>query len=361
MLDGKYRKILDAMPEGVFVFDDKMRVRYTNPSFRRSFSQDARSKGGLKEVLSCTQQEECGKAEVCKYCAFYKAMQGAKKEGTEKTERIRKRVQHADRTDVLSVRVRALPVDGSKKLFLGLTDGTWETDKERDLLSAKQMQQRLLPAGKTAAGVSYEYMYLPCLEVGGDIPDVYELDGKAYGVLADVSGKGVSAGMLSAFVKAAFDRKQPSLAKALQGLREKFCELNPDERSYITVAAVSIDKTEGQFNYAFAGHNVPVLLKNKEGIHEIEMPSSPISNWFDAPVYEEKSLPYEKGDVLVLLTDGVTECKNARREEFGIERAESVLMQSYNAQDFIGKLRAALSVFCGGNFTDDITVIAFDL
>ncbi|MBQ9117708.1 MAG: SpoIIE family protein phosphatase [Clostridia bacterium] len=356
-----YRKILDAIPEGVFVFDEKMRVVYTNPSFRRSFSEQAKPKGSLKEVLACTQTGVCGEGEGCKYCAFFKAMQGTLESNREQTERIRRKVQHADRTDVLSVRVRALPVDDKRKLFLGLTDGTWETDKERDMLSAKQMQQRLLPAGKTAAGVSYEYMYLPCLEVGGDIPDVYELDGKAYGVLADVSGKGVSAGMLSAFVKAAFDRKQPSLSKALQGLSEKFVELNPDERSYITVAAVSIDKKSGNFAYSFAGHNVPILLKNKEGIHEIETPSSPISNWFDSPAYEEKTLPYEKGDLLVLLTDGVTECKNARREEFGIERVENVLMQSYNAQDFMGKLRAALSVFCGGKFTDDVTVIAFDL
>jgi sigma-B regulation protein RsbU (phosphoserine phosphatase) len=361
MLDGKYRKILDAIPEGVFVFDEKMRVRYTNPSFRRSFSQAAKAKGTLKEVLACAQEGVCGEADGCKYCAFYKAMIGALEEKEEQTERIRKQVQRAGRTDVLSLRVRALPIDEKGKLFLGLTDGSFETEKERDLLSAKQLQQRLLPAGKVAGGVSYEYMYLPCLEVGGDMPDVYELDGKAYGVLADVSGKGVSAGMLSAFVKAAFDRKQPDLSKALHGLHEKFIELNQDERSYMTVAAVSIDKEQSVFKYSFAGHNVPILLKNSEGIHEIEHPSSPISNWFTTPRYEEKELPYQKGDLLVLLTDGVTECMNARREVFGVERAENVLMQSHNAQDLIGKLRAALSVFCGGKFSDDITVIAFDL
>ena len=361
MLGRDYKKILDAMPEGVFVFDDKLRVVYTNPSFRRSFSSEAKVKGGLKEVVACSQQAKCGEAEVCAYCAFYKAMKGAQDKKEEQTERIRKQVQRAGRTDTLSIRVRALPVDKKGKLFLGITDGTFETEKDRDMLSAKQMQQRLLPAGKTAAGISYEYMYLPCLEVGGDIPDVYELDGKAYGVLADVSGKGVSAGLLSAFVKAALDRKQPDLAKALSGLHEKFIELKPDERSYVTVAAVSIDKEAGQFDYSFAGHNVPILLKNADGIHEIESPSFPISNWFDAPVYEAKTLPYAPGDLLVLLTDGVTECVGRSGEMFGIERAESVLMQSYNAQDFMVKLRAALTVFCGGKFSDDVTVIAFDL
>jgi len=52
---------------------------------------------------------------------------------------------------------------------------------------------------------------------------------------------------------------------------------------------------------------------------------------------------------------------NGQGEQFGIERTESVLMQSSSAEDFIGKLRTALNVFSGGNFTDDITAIAFDL
>ena len=52
---------------------------------------------------------------------------------------------------------------------------------------------------------------------------------------------------------------------------------------------------------------------------------------------------------------------NAKGELFGIERAESVLLQSRSAEDFIGKLKAALTVFSGGAFSDDVTAIAFDL
>jgi serine phosphatase RsbU (regulator of sigma subunit) len=223
------------------------------------------------------------------------------------------------------------------------------------------MQQRLLPAGKSMGGVPYSYMYIPCFGVGGDLPDVYELNGQTYGVLADVSGKGISAGMLSAFVKAAFDKKQPDLAKALSALNVKFNELNQDERSYITVAAVRIDKTENKMRYAIAGHNAPILLKNALGINEIESPAPPISTWMPDFCYRENELPFERGDILALVTDGVTECMNAKGELFGIERTESVLLQSHSAEDFIGKLKTALGVFCGGNFTDDITAIAFDL
>jgi sigma-B regulation protein RsbU (phosphoserine phosphatase) len=77
--------------------------------------------------------------------------------------------------------------------------------------------------------------------------------------------------------------------------------------------------------------------------------------------YEEKEIPFERGDILAMITDGVTECVNSAGEQFGIERVESVLLQSHGAEDFIAKLKAALRVYCGGKFTDDITAVAFDL
>ena len=147
----------------------------------------------------------------------------------------------------------------------------------------------------------------------------------------------------------------------MSSLSAKFGELDQDERSYITVSAIRIDKAESMLHYAVAGHNVPILLKNTFGINEIEAPAPPISNWMPDFVYTEKEIPFEKGDILVMCTDGVTECENSAGEQFGIERLESVLMQSVNAEDFIAKIKAALGVFCNGNYTDDVTAVAFDL
>lgn len=361
MLDGTFKKILNRIPEGVFVFDDKLRVKFTNAAFRRSCSDNTKKKGKLSDVLGCGGSGNCGEGTNCSYCALFRTMQAAIAEKAEKVETVHTTVQHNGHTDKVSMRIRILPVDEKGKLFLGLTDGTYQTEIEREMLSAQQMQRRLLPAGKSICGVTYAYMYIPCYGVGGDLPDVYALNGQAYGVLADVSGKGISAGMLSAFVKAAFDRKQPNLAVALSQLNSKFNELNQDERSYITVAAVRIDKAAQTLRYAVAGHNAPILLRTAEGINEIESPAPPISNWMTDFAYNERELPFEKGDTLVLVTDGVTECVNAKGEQFGIERTENVLMQSHGAEDFIAKLKSALTVFSGGEFSDDITAMAFDL
>ena len=232
---------------------------------------------------------------------------------------------------------------------------------ERDILAAQQIQRRLLPAGKSIGGIPYAYLYIPCSGIGGDLPDVYELDSQVYGILSDVSGHGVSASMLAAFLKVGLDKKQPDLGAAFRQLNEKFLELNLDERSYITAAAVRMNKVTGRLRYVIAGHNAPILLKTEEGIHEIESPAPPISTWMTDYDYREKELPFKSGDILAMITDGVTECVNSAGEQFGIERAESVLMQSHSAEDFISKLKSALAVYCGGKFTDDITAVAFDL
>ncbi len=361
MANGRYKKILDRMPQGVFVFDDKLRVKFTNAAFRRSFSDGSRAQGSLAQALACKEAARCGEGASCAYCAFHRVMRSAVAENAEKTETVHTSVNRGGHTDKISMRIRVLPADDKGKLFLGLTDGTYHTEIEREMLSAQQMQRRLLPAGKSVGGVAYAYMYIPRYGVGGDLPDVYELNGQTYGVLSDVSGKGISAGMLSAFLKAAFDKKQPDLALALSQLNGKFNELNQDERSYITVSAVRIDKTAGVLRYAVAGHNVPILLRNSLGINEIEAPAPPISNWMPNFAYRENEMPFEHGDVLAMCTDGVTECVNSAGEQFGIERVESVLMQSLGAEDFIAKLKSALSVFCGGNYSDDITAVAFDL
>ncbi|MBR2023738.1 MAG: SpoIIE family protein phosphatase [Clostridia bacterium] len=354
------KNVLNAMPEGVFTFDNKLCVKFMNTAFRRAFSVGKDGKK-LPQILACGETTACGTGEKCAYCAFHRAMVRAVETGTEQTETMHTSVKRADRTDQLSVRIRVFPVDNKGKLFVGLTDVSFQSAMEREMLSARQIQQRLLPAGKSAGGIAYAYIYLPHFDVGGDMPDVYELNGDVYGVICDVSGKGVSAGLLSAFVKAGFDKKQPDLGKAICALNTKFQELNQDERAYITLASVRIQPKTKTLKYALAGHNAPILLKTADGIHEIEQPAPPVSTWQPDFAYQEKQMPYETGNILALLTDGVTECVNSKGEMFGIERVESVLMQSHSADDFVAKLKAGLSVFAGGTFSDDVTALAFDL
>lgn len=356
MQDKYLRQILDNVKSAVVAVDRDFKAVYTNRTFRTLF-QGRTQRGKLGAVTGCAySQKGCGENDKCKGCPLYSAFDDAFSSGEQLSRRIFQHVKQGDATSDVYYTLTITPLGGG--LCMGTVENAFELEIARELQSAKTIQQRLLPAGKWVGGKKYAYVYLPCRDIGGDLPDVYDVNGEAFGVIADVSGKGISAGMLSAFVKAAYDKKIDSPAKAITNLSAKFRELNLDERNYVTVAAVKIGKDE--ITYSMAGHNVPILLKTGDGITRVMLNSPPVSTWFENPAYFDDTLPYKKGDILVLLTDGVTECRNWRGEMFGADGAIKTLSYSRTADDFIKNLENNLKVF-SGDLNDDITAIAFDL
>ncbi len=348
-----YREVLDSIPTAAIVVDENFRVRYMNRAFGDYFRSGKR-KGTLRDVTDCGQNEgTCGEGVRCAYCPLRNLF----REVIDSGKTAFRKIILGSGEGGLALRMKVSPLG---KYFLGVVDNAYETEIAREMYSAQTIQQRLLPPASGKNGTPYSFTYIPCREIGGDLPDVYEVGGHTMGVLADVSGKGVAAGMLSAFVKAGWDRSESSPARALGGLNAKFAELNLDERSYITAVAALIEEDSRVIRYCFAGHNAPMLLKGRDGIAEIEGSSPPISTWMPGYRYEDRTIGYERGDLLVLLTDGVIESKSPHGEQFGLERVETVLSHSENAERFIERLKAALKNFCG-TFADDITAIAFEL
>ncbi|MBO5525682.1 MAG: SpoIIE family protein phosphatase [Clostridia bacterium] len=350
-----YKAILNFIPTGVVVLDKKYRVRYTNASFRQHF-KDGKIEGSLHDVLRCTLSEKCGNGKECEVCPFKLAFKETLERGKEDFHKLVMPVEDENGTAHLALQIKVRKLG---KYALGILDDSYQTEIARELKSAQSIQRRLLPSGSGVGELSYAYLYHPCREIGGDLPDIYEIGGDTVGLVADVSGKGISAGLLSGFVKAGWDKSEPSPAKALQKLNAKFSELNMDERSYITAEAVRIDPVNRTITYSAAGHVVPILLKNGFKINEIAYPSAPISNWMEFD-YRDNVMYYASGDMLVLLTDGIVESKNKYGEQFGIERVESVLMRTHTAQSFIDRLKAELYEFCE-TVNDDLTAIAFVL
>ncbi|MGN0823224.1 MAG: SpoIIE family protein phosphatase [Candidatus Gallimonas sp.] len=352
-----YRSVLNHIPTAAIVVDKNFKVRYANKAFRDYFPAAQRGRGSLRDVVGCGERDgKCGAGIKCAYCPvrnlFADAIGG---NGLAFRNLIMKSGESGEKNVALRIKVKPLG-----KYYLGVVDNAYEMEIAREMHSAQDIQQRLLPPAKSGGAVPYSFMYIPCREIGGDLPDVYEVDGDTVGVIADVSGKGISAGMLSAFVKAGWDRSEPSPARAIRRLNAKFQELNLDETSYVTAAAVRLDREKREICYSVAGHNAPILLKSGMGIDEIVMNSPPVSNWIPDFEYEDRLIGYRKGDVLVLLTDGTIESKNDAGEQFSLDRIEAILQRSYNAEHFIERLKAELTAFCG-TFDDDLTAIAFDL
>ena len=356
MIEKFYRKIIDGVPAAVIVVNQNLKVVFVNNTFKTLFPSEY-TKGSLEKMCSCASGNgQCGNSDCASSCSLLGAFEESLFSNKEVSKRVYMKVKNAGVGHEVSFSITVKPLGGG--LCMGVIDDAFELEVARELQTAKDIQQRLLPAGKWVAGKRYSYMYIPCRDIGGDLPEVFAVDGSACGVIADVSGKGISAGMLTAFVKAAYDKTAYSPAEAIRNLNEKFIDLNLDERNYITVAAVRID--EDSLTYSMAGHNVPILLKSGGGITRIMLNSPPVSNWFDNPQYFEDTIPYKKGDIVVLLTDGVSESKNSHGEMFGVEGAIKTLSVSKSSEDFIKKLEENLKNFCG-NLNDDITAIAFDL
>ena len=117
MTKNTFKKLFDALPFGVFVFDDKLRVKFTNLAFRRSFPVAKTKINSIADAISCGELTACGGSKNCEYCAFYRVMRATVEEGVEKTETAVTTVRRENRTDTVSVRIKAYPIDGSKKLF----------------------------------------------------------------------------------------------------------------------------------------------------------------------------------------------------------------------------------------------------
>lgn len=349
--------MLENLNSAIVAVDKNLKVNFVNSAFLSLFEGSARH-GKIGKVTACQEDiDKCGFGAACKDCSLALAFEDAFYSGERVHRRIYQRVKAGKESREVSYSVSITPI--SDNLCMGVIDDAVELELARELKSAQNIQQKLLPAGKWVAGKRYAYTYIPCHEIGGDLPEVYAENGSAYGVICDVSGKGVAAGMLSAFVKAAYDKKIYSPAEAIKGLCDKFQELNLDETNYVTAAAVRIDKDS--ITYSMAAHNVPILLKTDSGITRIMLNSPPISNWFENPSFFEDTINYKHGDILVLLTDGVTECRNFKGEMFGADGAIKTLSYSKTADDFVRNLEFNLNKFSGGKLSDDVTVIAFDL
>ena len=232
---------------------------------------------------------------------------------------------------------------------------------EGQLEVARQVQLELLPASDPElSGYDISAYNFPSEEVSGDYYDwvsIYE-DQIAI-VIADVSGKGVPASLLMAFLRASLRAATHigyathiSMAKVNYLLWESI-----ERNQFVTAFYGILDGPNRTLSFSNAGHNPPLLLE-ASGKHRFnERGGLPLGMFRDTR-YHEYYLSFQPGDVLVLYTDGATEARNPNGEEFGRERlAEAVKASSgLSARDLVASLqREVLDWTDGVGAGDDVT------
>jgi sigma-B regulation protein RsbU (phosphoserine phosphatase) len=213
------------------------------------------------------------------------------------------------------------------------------------------------------------YIYKPCETLGGDFLDIFKIDSEHIGVyIADVSGHGVAASMLTVFLRSSIDKSLLSPASALKKLYKEFNNDYSDQDYYITVFYAIIDLKNNTLVYSNAGHNVsPIVFSlDSKRFELLRTPGIPISNWVEDPIYTDRQIVLEKGDRFFLYTDGIIELKNANNEQFGEDRLVSVLLSENSSPNVVlDQIIMAASKFAGtqsySHVSDDITMALIEI
>jgi serine phosphatase RsbU (regulator of sigma subunit) len=237
---------------------------------------------------------------------------------------------------------------------------------ELELLLAQETQESLLPRILPQfENFRIHAFNNPTRYVGGDFYDFLELSsGEWVGVLADVSGKGMSAALLSSMVLGALStefRSGTESQEALNRVNRLLCEKSLPHQ-FVTLFLFLLGP-EGDGQFINAGHNPAYVFRSATGKIERLVSDLFVLGMFDSSSYQSRPLHLCGGDILVVYSDGLTDAQNQRDEMFGEERLLELIRQEAPAgSDALErKLLKAIEEFTQDTpQTDDITFVVVE-
>jgi serine phosphatase RsbU (regulator of sigma subunit) len=245
-------------------------------------------------------------------------------------------------------------------------------EKERlkqELKVAREVQLSLLPDQIPDFGenIQVDAVSIPANEVGGDYFDFIKIDDKKIGVIiADVSGKGISAAIYMAEVKGIIQSFRSVTSSPLELLKKVNHTLyeNIERKTFVTLIFGIFDVEKCSFDYARAGH-MPILYFEGDSQNGTFLQPDGLGLGLDKgkvfnKTIEEQKIELKKGDILILYTDGITETMDPSGEEFGEENLLELVKKHQELEPIKikTKLIEELEDFSKGEKkVDDITLI----
>lgn len=235
---------------------------------------------------------------------------------------------------------------------------------EEELKVASEIQMRLQPFappkidGWDMTGVSF-----PCREIGGDYYDFIHRKRDSHLIVAvgDVSGKGTGAALLMSSLHAAVraqSQTRATISEVMGEINQYIFENSPSNK-FLTLFYGGLDPQNGTLTYSNGGHNAPMLVRTSGDVERLDTGGLPIG-MMQGVAYEEASIVFQPGDVLVIYSDGITESINERDEEFEEERLIEVVKNNLgrSASGIRDRIDEALSRFVGTTApVDDMTLM----
>ncbi len=233
--------------------------------------------------------------------------------------------------------------------------------QDRELQIAREIQQSLFPRGcPRLDGFEVAAESRPCQEVGGDYYDFISLEGGRLALaVADVSGKGTPASILMASVHASLQALAGTAPPGVVIERvNRFLFASTQANKFVTLLYAELDPRTRRLVYVNAGH-VPPYRVRRDGAIERLLVGGPALGLLEDAVFEVGDLTLERGDILGMVTDGVTEALSPGDEEFGDERASQALREarSETAEGVVRALVRTVDDWTGGPCGDDLTAL----
>jgi phosphoserine phosphatase RsbU/P len=239
--------------------------------------------------------------------------------------------------------------------------------RNRELELAREVQERLFPQEfPRLPRLDYAAKCRPALVVGGDYYDFIPVsDSVLIIAIGDVSGKGVSAALLMATLRA-FLRGQAidldtDLSAVIANLNRLIYESSAQDR-YATFFLAVLDSSSRTLSYVNAGHNSPILLRTSHTDADVLRldEGGTVVGLMPEGCWAQGQVRLESGDLLVLFTDGISEALNESDEEWGVSRLITAARSTRSAPPrlILDHIMAAADAFvAGAPQHDDMTLI----
>lgn len=241
-----------------------------------------------------------------------------------------------------------------------------------ELDAARQIQMAFLPDANQLRGdarVDIDAVMVPAREVGGDLYDFFRLDTRhLFLLVGDVAGKGLSASIFMAVSKAlyksaALRQQHQDMGHLMSAANAEVSRDNP-QMMFVTVFAGVLDLDTGELAYCNAGHENPYVVAPGDGsVGIIDEGGGPPLCAIDRFVYRGARYQLWPGELLCIVSDGVTEARNRAGELFGRNRVGEELFglrdRPLNAREVVAALRQHVDAFAdGAEPVDDFTILA---
>ncbi len=284
--------------------------------------------------------------------------------------------------DLAELRARVHNILEVRLLHSGLEETVLELERSREVIRLKTLEERQRSEQELALAEETQKSLLPCCVpqfenyriraynnptryVGGDFYDFLQLSsGDWMGVLADVSGKGMSAALLSSMVLGALSMEfhgNTVPQEILQRVNRLLCEKSLPHQ-FVTLF-LFLQNPQGGGQFISAGHNPTYLFRAATGKIEKLFSESFFLGMFDEAAYESRPFRLDTGDILVVISDGLTDAQNPLHEMFGEQRLLQIIRQEarLGGHAIERKFLQAIEEFTEGMAqTDDITFVVVE-